>query len=572
MADYNPGRIESYRRLKHSVEWSLSRKKKRNEQRMKLLKKLVGPKFGEDGCKENRPVNMIELGTDIFQRGLASHSPQALVTSDHEELWPAAADFEAVLNKKIRTIHLQSSLNVCAMDALFTMGTMCVGWAIDNAEEAGHVFAEPVLFPDLILDMNAKSWEQQTYVGHDFLVPMDWVRNSPLFEGKGKDTFLRAQDRRLNDEDWEQTRREDFLDMVVLRQLYLPLTNEILICDPDGGTLPLMLHEWEGPHTHGMGPYHSLRFRIVPGHLFPLAPVPMWEDLDEVMNKSFSRAARQALRAKKIGLARSREDAEAINKTMDGEVVDVSDPQAIIEQVYGGADQGLLGIMQISKMLLTYLGGNWDGLGGLAAQSGTVGQDKLLSEAASGRMKDMQQTMGEFQDCVINDIAFWLWNDPMSDESFTKKLEGTSVEIPGRWTQESKQGEFFQYNFRVNPYAAVKRSPTEQAEMLIQLLTTVVLPSLPYMQQGAPVDWEFFFKLLAKFMHAPELNQIIRWPQGDAYQTEEGPKMPPQTTRTYERVNRPGASRSGTDAALAQLMMGGQPQQAEMAALMQPVT
>ncbi len=43
--------------------------------------------------------------------------------------------------------------------------------------------------------------------------------------------------------------------------------------------------------------------------------------------------------------------------------------------------------------------------------------------------------------------------------------------------------------------------------------------------------------------------------------------MPNNTTRTYERVNKPGATRSGKDDVMSRLLMGGNVQQAEGAAL-----
>lgn len=577
MSSPDPHNISDYRRLKSSIDASQTKKKIRNELRIKQLKKLVGPYFGDDGCNEPRPINMIELGVDIFQRGLASRQPEALVTTEYEELVPTGDDFSIVLNRKLERAKLQAALNICAVEALFTMGVMCIGVSIDGEHDPGRAFAEPVLFPDLVLDMNAKSWEAQTYTGHDFLVPFEDVKNSPLYEGKGKERFVRVRDNRYRNrsEDWDRTRGEEFMDMVELRQLWLPQRNRVIICDPEGTTqLPLMSSEWEGPYC---GPYRHLMFKVVPGNLFPIAPVPMWIDLDDIINKSFSKATRQSLRSKTIGLTNQPDDATAINNTKDGHVVSVSNPASVVEQTYGGADQNLLGMVQVSKMLLTYLGGNWDALGGLAPMSGTVGQDQLLAAGASGRMKDMQQRMLEFEAGVVSDFAHWVWQDPLAEERFTKKLESTPYGLPQMWTPESRQGEFFQYNFTVNAYAKrISRTPDEQAQALTQVLEQVILPALPYMQQGAqgsPIDWERFIKLLAKYMHLPELNQIVNWPQGESIPSAspEMPQKPSNTNRTYTRVNRPGASQSGTDSALAKLMFGGKPQESEQAALTRPM-
>src|SRR4051812_8960536 len=106
-------------RLKGSVDWSIKQMDSARRKRMKLLRKMTGVHYaGEDGrSRERRPVNMIELGVDIFQRGLASHQPQAIVTSDFEELLPTASDFETVLNRRIRKMRLKDSLNICAVEA-----------------------------------------------------------------------------------------------------------------------------------------------------------------------------------------------------------------------------------------------------------------------------------------------------------------------------------------------------------------------------------------------------------------------------------------------------------------------
>ena len=46
---------------------------------------------------------------------------------------------------------------------------------------------------------------------------------------------------------------------------------------------------------------------------------------------------------------------------------------------------------------------------------------------------------------------------------------------------------------------------------------------------------------------------------------------PAQTTRTYERVNRGGATRQGKDMAMMQTLFGGNPQPKEQAMMTRPV-
>lgn len=552
-------------RLRNSVDWSVGEMRTRREQRMKLLKKLVGPYFGKDGSNQKRPVNLIELGVDIFTRGLASHQPQAMVSSDYEELTPTAADFEIVLNRRITRMKLQASLNICAIEALFTIGVMVVGIAVDGEFDPGQVFAEPVLFPDLILDMNAKSWEQQAYIGHKFLVPLETVAGDDSYDAKARDKFVAYEQSRFEsgDQDWQRTRREDYCDMVELSQLYLPRQNRVLVLTSDGRRKPLLDNEWTGPEG---GPYHPLSFGVVPGNIFPRAPVPMWHDLDDIANKCFSKMARQSTRCKTVGLTQNPDDAASISNGDDGDIVSVSSPDAVVEKSFGGMDPKIAGMFQLAKAMLTYTGGNWDALAGLAPQAETLGQDQLLAAGAGGRMKDMQQAMTDFESKIVNDIGFWVWQDPLSQERINKKLEGTDYSIPAIWSPETRKGEFFQLNLSANPYAKINRSPSEQGQALTQVLTSILLPSLPFMQQGSPVDWEAFFDLLARYMHLPELKEIIRWPGGGTapQSMPETPKQSPNTTRTYVRQNQSGGRESSVDRILSQMLSSnpGSPQPA----------
>lgn len=551
------------------------------EERMKMLRKYVGVhhKGGED-TRDNRPINMIELGINIYQQKVASHNPQALVTTEFSELFPMALEMEILLNRQITEANLCDSSNTCSLEAMFTgIGVMVVGITTDDSPpnhegyqfDAGHVFADAVLFPDLILDMNARDWHQQSYIGHEFTVPVDWIAENPAFDKDVRNRFTHAEMwRQHSDQDWNRVNQREFEVGAKLRQTFLSRQQLLLITAPDHNLQqPLQVIEWQGPKC---GPYRPLQFGKVPGHVLPLGVVPLWYDLDDIINKCYAKVADQSLRAKSIGLAMNEDDARTIVDAPDGHVVGVSDPNSVIEKNYGGPNQTVLAVAQLSRQLLSQQAGNLELLGGLSAQSNTLGQDQLLAAGASGRVKEMQQAVIDFQTNIISDMAYWLWTDPVSHYRFVKQVDGVENGIPALWEPGARDGEFTQYNFTVNPYSAIKRSPAEQAEALVQVLTNIMLPTLPYMQQGAPVDWEAFYKLLARYMHLPELKQIIKWPQGESIPegTPEAPAKPPTSTRRYIRENRSQASFEGKQANLINTLLGGRNQDSETANMLQP--
>lgn len=572
---YNPEDTKDYRLMSGAILSSCTKKRKFEEHRMKLMKRWVGPDFGGYGVpsRQRRPINMFEVGIDILSRFIASAEIEALIQTEFRDLAPTAYDFQIVLNRKlgIRDLGLAESLSICAIESLFTLGVMCVGLNVETDLDPGKVFAEPVLFPDLVVDMSAKSWSTQKYVGHDFLIAFDDLKNSGMFEGRTRDLLIRRRDQQFrNNRDWDNgmgTGGEEFRDMLVLRQLYIPHLNRVIICEPGSEErLPLASNEWKGP-AGANGPYTPLYYRAVPGHVLPLAIVPFWYDLDDLINKCFGKGGNQALRGKVVGVTRSPADAETIKKAADGEIVNVEDPAAVQEQRFGGTDQSLYAMVNFAKQLLTYVGGNWDLVGGLSAASPTASQDQILSQGANGRIQDMQQKMINFESKVIQDIGYWVWTDPVTTERFSKRIEGTRFSVDdGVWSPENRPGDFFQYNFTVNPHKRVKRSPDEQANGLLGMVTNVILPALPYMQNGSPIDWEQLFDLIARYSNYPELRSIIRWPQGDSL-PEPQPDMPAKPTtshRTYERVSNSSRGSAGMQQMLlAQMFSQGNSQAAD---------
>lgn len=559
-------------RLMAAIEDSKPGMKTACENRMQFLRRVVGPLYpGDDGGKkERRPLNYLEFGLDIYLRNLASHEPQAMVSTDYEELWPTAYDFETVLNRKLGKMNLTESMAICVIEAMVTIGVMCIGVAYEGKDSESSVFAEPVLLPDLILDLSAKSWDEMAFVGHRFVVPLEWISEHEGMDDDRRDRFVKYVQNKQQQEgvDWNRRKSQGFKDLVELQQIWLRHENRILIlpCDGDDKS-PLLDEEWTGPAT---GPYRKLSFRTIPGNVFPLAPVINWADLDDFINKSFRKIMRQVHRSKTLGLAVNDQDAEAINGGSDGETVAVTDLNTVTEKSYGGADEKIASAVNLASQLLNMFGGNWNLLGGTAPSSKTVGQDQLLSQGASGRMVYMQEKMEGFETEVINDIGFWVWDDPAGEEIFTKRLEGTPFGEQMVWSPETRQGDFYQLNLKVNPYRKIKRTPSEQADFLIQFLERVILPCAPHMQDpNTRFDWEFFFKMCARYENAPEINMLINSPGGESMPTtgpqrSDQPTMQRNTTRRYERVNTQGGNADPLQAAMDQFVASSakQPQMA----------
>jgi hypothetical protein len=91
-------------------------------------------------------------------------------------------------------------------------------------------------------------------------------------------------------------------------------------------------------------------------------------------------------------------------------------------------------------------------------------------------------------------------------------------------------------------------------------------------QQGGVFDTRVLLAEVAELSNLPVVAELVKFqdqPQ-EVQQAQGNPRpsfKPAQTRRTYERINRPGTTRSGKNTALTQLLLGGNVQDAEKEAI-----
>lgn len=530
MPAFNPLREDHIQKLREKMQSDRESLRTFQENRQEMIDSYAGSSYGDGGESGHILVNLSELAINIYQRQLASHTPQVMVESPVQNLRPVAEELAIAVNHLItHEIDLGESLNDCVYDALFTMGIMKVGITPKEhgnyegfTHDSGQPFADPIDFSDWIHDMSAKRWDQIDYCGNRYEMPFDLCMESPLFTKKGKNDLLPMlrTDAGMDfgaghNEDPSKLSHEahagevEYVKKVILWDIWLPRENLIVTMPANGYGAPLRIVEWEGPER---GPYHMLGFSKVPNNLIPLAPSMIWEDLNDLINRLALKAGMQADRQKSVLAAQNRASstAEAIIATPDGMAITTDvDPNAVREFQFGGVDQNLMASFDTFRNLFSYLAGNLDALGGLAPQTGTLGQDKLLSEGATQRVNDMRDRVVKFTTGIVEDLAFYLWNDPSVDLPLTKKITPT-IERNFRWSEENKLGEFFDYNFRIVPHSLQARSPQEKLNTLLMLVNQTVLPMMPMLQeQGIRFDVEQFLKIVAKLSNSPELEKIL---------------------------------------------------------------
>jgi hypothetical protein len=230
--------------------------------------------------------------------------------------------------------------------------------------------------------------------------------------------------------------------------------------------------------------------------------------------------------------------------------------------------------LQVKDLFFTVPGGNLDALGGLSPQSRTLGQDELLNAQASQRISEMKDRTLIYWRDVIRSLAFYEWTEPLRERNLEKKIIGVSESIPVKWSPETREGDFLDYNIDIDPYSLEVQSPAQKVQGIVNVFNQFIAPFGQQMQaQGIGIDFQALMKIIGNYSNLPELGEILT--SASVPDISNGTGSPPQsasTTRNYVRENRPAATRSGKDDVLSRILMGGQAQESEMATLGRPVS
>ena len=576
VAQTNPLNEREMGRLRQAMAWSNKKLRPFRQNRLDALKQYVGKNFSDSGGATAKvPVNMIWMAVSIYQRQLVPQNPKALVLTEFPNLKAPAYELELALNHLLTEISYGATAKLALIESMFSMGIVKVGLEVRDVgdelgyeHDAGQPFADVVLLDDWMMDMAATSYEQATYAGNKYRIPYEFAKENKEFNKSAREKLSPQQKSQFSMHGTGADHRAEsivqgseafhdgFMDFVEVWDLWLPRQNLLLTMsatDQDAGT-PLQVREWQGPEH---GPYHLLRYQPVPGTPMPIASVMQWTDMSDAINRMWRKLIRQAERQKEVLLVQSAsgKDGESLRDANDGEIVSVQNPQGIQVTRHGGIDQQTHAFSINTRNQLGYLMGNIDAIGGLGAQTSTLGQDQMLSQSANRMIDDMRQEVSRFHKSIMGDLARYLWEDPYIELPLVKRV-GSSIEIPFVWTPEQREGDFQQYNIDIEPYSLRGTTPEERLAKLNKILTELVIP------MGMQVDQQQFARTMAKYTNLPELEEILhldpmRGPVGEPSQSV-SMKSPQVTKTTSERVSRAGPpTREAQEQQQMQALMSG---------------
>lgn len=563
---------DEFKRLKERVSKSYAALEPQRRNRLKTLKQYVGNSLGTAGDGPEMytcVVNMLDEMVEVYMQKLVSGNPQCLILSNKIDLKAQCRYFQMAVNHVLKQINLRDSLKTAVMESLFSMMIMKVG--VENPEYTDRQypfdvsavpFADPVWFEDWVHDTTASRLSECKFLGDKFRESKDSILNDPRNDKEVaqncKSGPASAFDSGTGHESasdlggHNQGFNVDDQDDVWLWSIYDRRKRLVVTYPMEGSDKPLRVEKWTG---HPEGPYRVGRYKEVLNQIMPKPPAVDGAPLADLDNRLMEKLGEQASRQKTIGVATmsATKDAQAVIRASDGEVINVTHPEAVKQMNFGGVDQGNLTFDQIVQNRASDAWGNLKTMGGTAPGADTLGQEQMMQQSSSARIQMMQQTITNVTKDVIIAIAWYLWNDPLVRVSVMDRLPQTSIEFEIQWPKEVdefgqerdlRQGEFNDLNFEIVPYSLSDMPPNQRMAVIDQTVMQLAQMAPLLTPAGVTINFRAYVEAKKRLMGITEMDEIIQEVDAPVQPEEElantMPTKPASTTRTYDRRSTKG--------------------------------
>jgi len=550
--------------------------------RNRLIEDYCGSLYSEKTGVPKVLVNLMNQTARIYTVALAAHNPQVLVSTPRMENYPFARRFEVNLNKLISDMNLDKTFRSIVLDAFFCLGCGVVMMRdtdtrfhgiLESEEDVwldpGEPWLNRVGLDDLILDMSARELTKMRYCGHRYRSDYEKVMDEPGYSKKVKDK-LKPTNRQAKES--EGTSRDiaagygwveddDLKDMVWLMDVWIAENNSIATMAAEDEDLPpLVERDWSGSQA---GPYKFLSLGTVPDNVIPASPAVNLKHMHDLQNRLHRRMEKDSDAHRVINTYRhdSATDAQKLRTAERNSWHSMNDPNAIQQVEMGGIDQRDMALATFIQEEYDRFAGNLQAMGGLGAQASTVGQEELIHGQQSRSEADLRMSVVDFaSDCIL-DLGRLMWEDQTLEIRTSMPVGNSGINVTSDWRPDHRDGEFEDYEFRVEPYSMVFKTPEQKLQELYQTLQQLA-PLWPMFQAaGASLDAQAIVEEIARLKNRPEFKRFITFPMMNGTGDQNTVRQSPVTSRENIRRNIPtGGTQEARSSATIQSLMGGKSQ------------
>jgi hypothetical protein len=557
--------------------------KHRLKKRNRMISSWVSGYTNQGDNAKSHTMNLIDRAIGILVPYLAMSNPVVHCEARIPKLKPWAYTTQLAMNHLLDEISFAKTvLRPAIFNSMFGAGIVKSGimkeWEVDiygNHLDVGQPYAITVDDEDYIGDVAANTREDFEMEGNYYMMPTALAKDffgvrhadaiSPSYKLHGDSSVTEIVKRNVQGTDYHTLRSwTRFMDV------YLPDEQVILTLLADGSYKKILrTTPYDGPED---GPYDFLGYKYAPKSPMPIPPAWGWIDMDTAMNVLINKMRTQAEREKSV-LAyqpESSEDAESIQGTHDGGSCKVDDINAVKVFEMGGTNPENYQWVSYIEQQYSIQGGNLYQLGGRGAQAETLGQEQMLMTNASRIVDDMHSLVYDFTRSIFRKFAWYIWNDPMIQIPTIKRIEGAgSVEVI--FDKYAQEGDFYDFNFKIQPYSMQRFNPSVQGQKLMQFLSSWIVPVMGIAaQQGVTLNIDAATKKIAEYLQL-DIDDI--WnsaiPQDGGlgvgpYQPSQGQiKQKGAFGQSDDRFGASDASRQGNSLQIQASPRGGKPSPAQ---------
>jgi hypothetical protein len=559
----------------------------------RFIKDYAGSWYSEETAPPNEPkvlVNLANQTARIYAVALAANNPQVMVSTPRVENWPFAKRFEVNLNKLISDMELDVKFRAVVLDAFFCIGCGVVLMRDTPAEKHFHGMLESeedvqldtgepwlnrVSLDDLILDMSAKELSKMRFCGHRYRADFEKLQKESRYDKKVVKKLTPTSKYSSDDADFVRdvasgghVDDDELKPMIWLEDIWIPENKKIATMAVDMDLPPLLEREWEGSQG---GPYKFLSLGNVPDNVIPSSPMANLKGMHDLQNRLHRRMEEDSDAHRVVNVyPPGKEDlAELIRRAHRNSWVRGQSPEQIKQFEVGGIDQRDQAFALFIQDEYDRMAGNLQAMGGLGAQSATVGQEEMIHGQVSRTEADMRMAVVKFASESILDLGHLMWEDQRLELQSSLPIGNTGIELPLPWLSPLKEknrarkGDFEDYEFRVEPYSMVFKTPEQKLQELFQVLQQIA-PLWPMFQaSGASLDAQAIVKEIARLKNRPEFETFITFasPAEMLGGDQNTVRQSPVTSRETVRRNIPtGGTQDARSAILQQVLSGGGPQ------------
>jgi len=460
------------------------------------------------------PVNLIDRGMAILIPYLVMSNPKVLVTTEKTEFKPFALTTELALNHFLKEIKFaKRTLRPLVRDALLGLGIVKTGiarkWQIPifgHLHDVGQPYADVIDISDYFGDCTSDNFEGFELEGNRFRMQLEVAQDLyPKYADRLKSSFGRWGDRKppTAPQDNESGTLKNFVE---LAEVWLPDEKTIITIDPHDPDAKIM--KTVHAECDESGPYDKLGFKNFSKTLIAPPPVWFWMDTDAALNVIVNKVVNQANSQKAVLTYEgdSAQDAQNIALAGDRQAIRVQSKDGVGIFEFPGVDREQYPWMQYLEGQYAKQEVNLDQLGGRSPAAETLGQEQMLFSTASKGVDDMVNQVYDTTSDVLTKLANFFWKDPLYQLPVIKRIPGYG-DVEVMYDDAAREGEFFDYNFNVEPYSMQRLNPDAEYRKLLNFMGQWVLPTAQIAaQQGATIDVPVVTEQLARFLQLRELD------------------------------------------------------------------